>query len=447
MRGPCRPGEGRLTLRQRKLKRVGAAALAVLLAAALSGCGYLFPPEEELLAPPLVEPEEVEYRTRVAENGSIAETLDVYASFSPGLTASLAFAGAGGRIAQVAVKSGQEVVAGQLLLELNSDELRRSIRQQEIEVELARLALDNAGRAPDGSVYDSTGIGKAELELKAAWDALSTATGGTVPWARDLQGYSDWYALEANRGALIEVSGENAANEARQAVKQKMLALDSERAAKAAWEAAQASPADAAARAAVIKAAELELKKQQNVLNDLKNDLINAQLVAPFSGMVTYLNPALEVGQNIDAYVTAIRVSDLSQVVLSYTGDAAHNFTVGMPVTVTIKSKPYAGIVAADPTTVPTSEGKMVSEVQFAVDDYTGERNMGDSAKVSAVLRSAEGVIVLPKSCVNSFFGRKFVNLLEDGVKVERDVETGIESATEVEIKKGLSVGEEVIIP
>ncbi|EXM38065.1 RND transporter [Ruminococcus albus SY3] len=54
--------------------------------------------------------------------------------------------------------------------------------------------------------------------------------------------------------------------------------------------------------------------------------------------------------------------------------------------------------------------------------------------------------VVIPKKAVKELSGRTYVNLLIDGVKVEQDVELGIEDNGDVEIVSGLSGDEQIII-
>ena len=42
--------------------------------------------------------------------------------------------------------------------------------------------------------------------------------------------------------------------------------------------------------------------------------------------------------------------------------------------------------------------------------------------------------------------GRRYVNVLEDGVRVEKDVEIGLMTDTEAEIIKGIDEGDLVIV-
>lgn len=54
--------------------------------------------------------------------------------------------------------------------------------------------------------------------------------------------------------------------------------------------------------------------------------------------------------------------------------------------------------------------------------------------------------VVIPKKAVKELGGRTFVYLLIDGVKVEQDIELGIEDNNDVEVISGLSGGEELIM-
>ena len=57
-----------------------------------------------------------------------------------------------------------------------------------------------------------------------------------------------------------------------------------------------------------------------------------------------------------------------------------------------------------------------------------------------------EDVVLVPAKAIKAIGERRFVNLLVGGVKVEQDVETGIEDGEMVEITSGLVGGEEIII-
>ena len=71
--------------------------------------------------------------------------------------------------------------------------------------------------------------------------------------------------------------------------------------------------------------------------------------------------------------------------------------------------------------------------------------DFGDITVVFDVYSRLDTVVV-PKKCVKELGGRTYVNLLIDGVKVEQDIELGIEDNSNVEVISGLSGGEEIIL-
>jgi membrane fusion protein, macrolide-specific efflux system len=71
---------------------------------------------------------------------------------------------------------------------------------------------------------------------------------------------------------------------------------------------------------------------------------------------------------------------------------------------------------------------------------------MGENALVTYVQDKRENALVLARSQVNLIGGQYYVYVLENGVRVERFVEVGLMTDTEVEIIKGLSAGDLIII-
>ncbi len=68
------------------------------------------------------------------------------------------------------------------------------------------------------------------------------------------------------------------------------------------------------------------------------------------------------------------------------------------------------------------------------------------AVQVSFNVYSRQDVVVVPTKAIKKIGDRKFVNLLIDGVKVEQDIETGIEDGSDTEVTGGLSGGEELIL-
>ena len=86
----------------------------MLVLVTASGCNFL-PVEEEELAPPLMQPAKIEYKTEPAQRGTLIQQLRLSGSFQPEVQLSLSFEDQGGRLKEKHVRLGQEVKAGDLI--------------------------------------------------------------------------------------------------------------------------------------------------------------------------------------------------------------------------------------------------------------------------------------------------------------------------------------------
>jgi len=125
---------------RRGLDRAAAALAALMIAA---GCSLL-PQEEEALAPPLVQPKEEVFDVVEAKRGTIQTVLRGSATFTSSRSEPLYFRESGGRVLAVHVKQGDEVKAGQTVLELDVGDLELRIRLQRLNVERAQIQYEQA---------------------------------------------------------------------------------------------------------------------------------------------------------------------------------------------------------------------------------------------------------------------------------------------------------------
>ncbi|MBM7573399.1 efflux RND transporter periplasmic adaptor subunit [Aquibacillus albus] len=106
----------------------------------LAACSLL-PKEEETLAPPLVEPTEIEYETEEATIKTIVKEVDGVGNLVPSDQENLFFTESGGRLEAIHVNAGDQVEQGQVLAEIDTGNLSFSISQAEIDLEKAKLHL------------------------------------------------------------------------------------------------------------------------------------------------------------------------------------------------------------------------------------------------------------------------------------------------------------------
>jgi len=191
--------------------------------------------------------------------------------------------------------------------------------------------------------------------------------------------------------------------------------------------------------------ASLDVEMAKLQLQDLQTELEQSRLVSPIPGVVVYIARVSE-GDAVDAYRSIVQVADPRKLQLQYKGDKAADFRLGSRVDVTFQDRTYVGEVVMTPGTIPLDASEeMKGSILVNLPNLPPGAGRGDTAAISILLDRRDGVIVLPRDVVHLYLGRSYVQVMEDGIKRERTVEVGLQSATEAEIVKGLQVGEKVI--
>ncbi|MDD4438946.1 MAG: efflux RND transporter periplasmic adaptor subunit [Tissierellia bacterium] len=84
--------------------------------------------------------------------------------------------------------------------------------------------------------------------------------------------------------------------------------------------------------------------------------------------------------------------------------------------------------------------------VEIGIYNNEGELPFGLELNTRVIIDEAEESLLIPKDAVYVKNGSKYVEVLENGEPVERRIETGIEDGNHIEVKQGLTEGEEVIL-
>lgn len=145
-----------------KLKPIVGWSFALLLGASLTGCSLL-PAEETALKPPLVKPAQENYRTVTVEKGTITQEINGNGSLESTQWEMAQFTGQGGRIAKMLVTAGDTVKKGDVLVQLNVDGLDIQLKEQQLGVARAKLALKQAKSAGDA---DAVNIAQLQLDIE-----------------------------------------------------------------------------------------------------------------------------------------------------------------------------------------------------------------------------------------------------------------------------------------
>jgi multidrug efflux pump subunit AcrA (membrane-fusion protein) len=201
-----------------------------------------------------------------------------------------------------------------------------------------------------------------------------------------------------------------------------------------------------------LKAIDVEAAQLQ--LSSLQAELEKTKLTADSAGVITYLTD-LQQGTVVDAFSTLVVLSDPKRLQLSYESTDSGTLSgieVGMNVEVKIGSSGnIQGKVLRTPSSAPPTDNKAQAErnaktIIVGVPNGTEGAVIGASADMTIIVEKRENVIVIPRTGLRSYLGRDYVQVLNGESRKEIDVEKGLVTPTEVEIRTGLSEGQKVIL-
>lgn len=191
-------------------------------------------------------------------------------------------------------------------------------------------------------------------------------------------------------------------------------------------------------------AVDIDIQKLR--LEALNKELNESKIYSSINGEIVYVKD-IKQGENIYAYDAIASVADLKSLQLEYSDDKVSEFKLGVKLDVEIDDEHYSGEVVATPAEAPVNSDELAKRsIRIKVDGIPKDIDTGSRARFSLLLDKREDVIVVSRDLVRNFSGRKFVNILKNGIREERTVETGLQTDTEVEIVKGLEPGELIIV-
>jgi len=197
----------------------------------------------------------------------------------------------------------------------------------------------------------------------------------------------------------------------------------------------------------------LELNIARTRLEKTRTRLDSLQLKAEADGVVVYAEK-LERNQQVNDGRTLVSVADPSELRLAYEAmnrSQLAGVKPGMPVEIEFEGKTAAGTVAQTPDSAPATLNPQLADMYsrtlyIALDQPPEGAEMGDLADIRIATERSEDAVIIPRGALRTYFGRTYVQVIEGESRKEFDVETGVETSTEVEIVKGLEAGDVVIL-
>jgi len=209
-----------------------------------------------------------------------------------------------------------------------------------------------------------------------------------------------------------------------------------------------------------LEQAKIDFEMKREKLADDEAKLGRARLTAPFAG--TVVGVYMKKGDTAQAYDTVAVVADLSQLTVAADigPDDLEKVAVGMEAVVSINALgQFKGKVEQLPN--PKNDGNQQGggngsggRQQDSIDNYliVALDSMPEGAargtplSVSITVDKKENAVVIPRAALRTYAGRNYVQVADpDGTKREVDVEIGQQTATDVEIKNGLTPGQKVV--
>ncbi len=324
-------------------------------------------------------------------------------------------------VTEVKATEGQSVRRGQLILTLDSADIRAQLSQARADLLAAQTDLRNAraGGPPDEVAQLQGNLQNADTQVAS---------------------------LERTQQALAQLVTKGAATQDEVAQNQAALAT-----ARANLQTFQQKKAALEQRAAVnVESAGLRVKQQQDLVAALEGKVRSATVIAPADGTV-YALPVRN-GDFVKLGDVLAEMADLRHVrVRAFVdepdlGSLAQNQDVqvlwdAMP------NRIWNGKVEQVPKQVVARGARSVGEVLCSVDNDKVELLPNVNVEVRILVHEQRSVLVVPRGAVRYDQGQHFVLAYEGDSVHRRDIKVGVAGADKYEVLSGLNLGDKVALP
>jgi HlyD family secretion protein len=325
----------------------------------------------------------------------------------------------GGRVKRVVVSVGDQVEAGQLLLELEAPDAERQVREAELNLEIRQLQLDKA-RA--GASSEEIEIAQANLRKAALAKQVAQAA-------------YDEIAATYERRENAEVSPE--------ALALQQANIDYQIAQRHYERLVNGPPTDE------LAALEKQLESAQLALERAQAQWEEMRLITPLAGTVVRVEASE--GEMVSAYRPVVVIADLTSLQMIAEIDEIDVAEVSPGQEVTIRLDAYPGqtllgtIVSLAPAASP-QRGSTVYEavVGFDAEGLALRLDMGANLKI--ITLEKEGVLLVPNRAIQPIGRRRVVKVVDGRSIREVEVVTGLSNESETEIVEGLAEGQKILV-
>lgn len=320
-----------------------------------------------------------------------------------------------GKVETVKVKDGDQVNKGDLLFTLDKKDIQKQVDQAKAAYDLAAINYDIS--------QDQAG------KTRESYERTKALTETVLNNARiNLENTRKLYEA----GAVPQTQLEQAEISFEQQETQLQTQLDQ---------------AELGASNKVTDLASGQLKQAELAYNQAKDALNNTLVTAPISGIIT--GNSLEPGIMVSNAQPSMNIVDINKVYVSIevVEGLVNKLKKGQEVDLTISSISPEPIKAIIDSINPIPDARtQLYLIKIYVENTDNEIKPGMFANVDIPLEIKNDILSVPSEAVILRNEKTLVYIVKDGKAVEKEIEIGLDTGTEVEVVQGLEENDKVII-
>ena len=383
---------------------------------------------------------------RSAEEGTVEQTVDTSGTVKTEQQKTY-FSPLAAKVEACKVQEGDAVEAGQVLLTYDAQDLENRKKEAALQNDEAYYGYKNTmdKNSKDTSEYSRSSHDVEILEqqvenAKAEVRALKQYLTDMGCFLREAQNDNHKNLAEEYQAKIDQATNQLAVKEEELADFQSNLS--EQKGIKNSTE-STVMTADAKKQAEATK--DLQALKSAEVTDAVAQ--VSDGIKADFAGIVTGVKPVD--GSNVESGGELFTVSSIEKVCVdvSFSKSDLEKIEEGQKAVATIAGKQYEGTVTRISRAAAKNEkGASIIQGEIHIDNPDADLYLGVDARVTVEGNKAENVVMIPIEAINIGKDGSFVYVVTDGMVQKRMVTAGISSDEYTEIKKGLEVGEQVII-
>ena len=383
---------------------------------------------------------------RSAEKGTVKQTIDTSGTVKTEQQKTY-FSPLAAKVEACKVQEGDAVEAGQVLLTYDAQDLENRKKEAALQNDEAYYGYQNTmdKNSKDTSEYSRSSHDVEILEqqvenAKAEVRALKQYLTDMGCFLREAQNDNHKNLAEEYQAKIDQATNQLAVKEEELAEFQSDLSEQ-----KGIKNSAESTMMTADAKKQAEASKELQALKSAEVTDAVAQ--VSDGIKADFAGIVTGVKPVD--GSNVENGGELFTVSSIEKVCVdvSFSKSDLEKIEEGQKAVATIAGKQYEGTVTRISRAAAKNEkGASIIQGEIHIDNPDTDLYLGVDARVMVEGNKAENVVMIPVEAINIGKDGSFVYVVTDGMVQKRMVTAGISSDEYTEIKKGLEVGEQVII-